>query len=176
MKFSARILPSFLIAASLAFSACGTGQDPLDLIDPAQSDFEMDLPFASTTTAQTLTGYSETTPRLGWTLLTTTSSYSVLAPVGGLIVDTESASGASQVTIRVNSTYQVTVASMLTLGSVRAGDEISRGDVVGTTSSAVTVSVERNGTETCPYPFFNATAMDAINLLARNLLVTVCDK
>jgi hypothetical protein len=162
-----------MIGATTALTACGTGQNPLDLIDSSESTIEMDLPF--TATAQSLTGYSSAGIHMGWILPTLGTSYSILAPVGGLVVAANSAQNASQVTIRVNSTYQVTVASMLNLGNVRAGDEVSRGDTLGTTSTTVTVSVERNGTETCPYPYFSATALDAINLLANAYSVNLCD-
>lgn len=95
--------------------------------------------------------------------------------MSGLVIDATSTTGAAKVTIRVNSTYQVTIQSMLTLSNVREGDEVARGDTLGTTSNLVGLSLERNGKEICPYPHFTTEAMDAINLLARNFLVTVCD-
>ena len=153
----------------LSFAACGSGSDPLSLIDSSQETIAMGLPFSSTGTLSA--GYSESNRKLTWTLTFGGTSATVTAPVSGLVTSTLSTSGNMQVTIRANARFNVTVSGLTALGNVRAGDSIVAGDSLGTSTSTVSLALEENGESVCPFPRFTDTALATFNLATAS---TVC--
>ena len=161
----------------LALSACGTGQDPLDLVAVEQSEISLALPYASTTSVVTITGFSPNSPNFTWTFNTNFGpDITVQSPVSGLVTHTSSTANDASVTIRVNNRYEVTVGKLKTKSDVRAGDEIDAGDTIGTAETTLNLAVQAEGDDICPYQLFNTESIDSINLIARTQLITLCDR
>ena len=170
------ILPSALLLG-LTLGACGTGQDPLELVEVSQEDISMSLPYPATATVLSLTGFSASSPSFTWAFNTTFGSdITVQSPVSGVVTQTSSTANEASVTIRVNNRYEVTVGRLKTKSDVRAGDEIDAGDTIGTAETTLNLSVQAEGDAVCPYQLFSAEALDSINLIARTTLITLCDK
>jgi|GEM_PF-2593558 len=168
---------STTLIMGLFLSACGTGNDPLDLIAISQQEISISLPYPSTSTVLALTGYSASNPNFTWTFNAITGSdITVQSPVSGLVTHTSSTANDASVTIRVNNRYEVTVGKLKTKADVRAGDEIEAGDTIGTAETTLNLTVRAEGDAVCPYQLFNSEALDSINLIARTTLITLCDK
>jgi hypothetical protein len=138
-------------------AGCGAGEDPLELINPSLTPIRISLPFSGT--ALLNTAFTNATPYFSWTLAAFGGTQAnVISPAGGVVTDTNGANGLFDVEIRVNSRFSVKVGSMTTLARFREGDPVTTGDVIGTTTGVVTLTVYEDGVETCPLARLNESA------------------
>jgi hypothetical protein len=156
-----------LLALSLfGLASCGTGTDPTTLLgDPAVLP-EMGLPL-STSVITTITPYGAGID--GFQFMPNAISQPVAAPVGGTIVDLNTTlnEGYYAVTIMSSPRMVVRVSRLAPTYSVRVGDVVSAGQLIGTTSSTAAVAVQvtawLDGVLVCPYSYFTQDARTQIN-------------
>ncbi|MGK5088399.1 M23 family metallopeptidase [Bdellovibrionota bacterium FG-2] len=158
----------------LGASACGTaGNEPMSTLGDPNKTFvgEIALPVA-VTSFNTLTPFSASTD--GFELNNTLAvavSQNVAAPLAGYVSGIDS----TQIVI-VHNAHVATRLSRLASVSVRIGDYVSAGQVVGTSAATggivVRLAVIVDGVAVCPYSYLSASARSDINsrILAGQIL------
>ena len=159
-------LAAFAILTILA-TACG-GNDPLQgLGDPVQgTTIGLNLPVDQSLIA-TVTQFSSSNPFFGMTYNNIGASATVTAPAAGFVVSVDNSvnAGFYAVTIYHNARLSSQL-RFLQIPSVRAGDYVNAGDVIGSIPSSgfgltglgLSVYVDGSNVPTCPLSYLSSTA------------------
>jgi len=155
MKMRVTLLAIVIVSV---FSGCGEGKDPIGMF--ANEGTVPTLAFPFTPQAPV------TSNKDGLILPVNISSVAVTAPVAGLVTLIEMVTGATySITIYYNSVYSVRIAQLNVVPTIRVGEYVQAGQLLGTVSGTAQVlfSVFQNGANVCSYSYLDTTARTIVN-------------
>lgn len=145
-----------LVALAALFAGCGNTNHPLDMFGDPNANPNLNLPL-SNNEISSMVAYTTATP--AFQLLSTFQNGTVLSPGVGLVTNVESQSTGFVVTV-YHSPRVISQVSRLSTSTVRAGDQVGAGSVIGVTNLGqfIYFSVFYNAEVTCPLSFLSSDA------------------
>lgn len=163
-----------LLTMGVVLAGCGSGTDPYKIFSATPGTPTIGLPvdIAVVTTATTL----NVSNRLDLTLNGGIGTANVVAPIHGIITAIEGVTPTYAITIFYNQNFSVQLSNITAVGAIRVGDQITRGQVIGTMNTTylnpLAISVINNGVAACPVFFLDDVT--ARNSIVAKLGLNIC--
>jgi hypothetical protein len=155
-------------ALTLAASGCG-GNDPLNVFKNPSDVPSLQLPIAAGTVSA-VTPFQPTGASPGFQFTPTVVSITAIAPLEGLVTAIELSSAGYALTIVYSTQFSVKVSQLLSTNR-RVGDYVQSGNDIGVADNnvhKVLIQLLQNGTNVCPYSFFDSASRVTINGVLAN--------
>jgi len=144
-------------------AGCGTaGNDPVAVLGDPMITPTLLLPFSNSIASATQSLYTSGHDNFEWTFFAN-QTVSVGAPAEGLVVEADSSvAGASYIVIYHNARVSTRLSKLAAI-SVRPGDRVVAGQVIGSSTTTLQFYVVQEKSSVCPYTFITPEARLYIN-------------